>query len=231
MCRKIIVINMNKRKSIMFLLALIYLFSNACFQVYATGLLEIDPTWPTMTDPEETFEIHVKNGGNAYYPLLFLVMTETCWDNLNFVKIDFNKDTTIEYTLVKADFQEAVSGKVPPSMPSGMNYTVASLKDHLGIEGTELSVYWTLVPFPDGNYINGPTNKYRVHIIIDSTDPCMLVYVYGKSEDSETADYDMKVPPTNPGFMVPEPATIAAIATPTLTLLGYAYYKRKTFFS
>ena len=38
----------------------------------------------------------------------------------------------------------------------------------------------------------------------------------------------MKIPPTNPGFMVPEPATIAAVVTPTLTMLAYAIYKRKT---
>ena len=59
----------------------------------------------------------------------------------------------------------------------------------------------------------------------------MLVYVYAKPVDSARTDYDMKVPPTNPGFMVLEPATIAAIATPTPTLLWYAYYKRKTIFS
>ena len=112
-----------------------------------------------------------------------------------------------------------------------MNYTVASLKDHLGIEGTDLSIYWALVPFPPGAEIKGSTEKYRVHINLDSTDPCMLVYVYAKSVNLPEAEYDIRVPPTNPGFMVPEPATIAAIATSTLTLLGYAYYKRKTLFS
>ena len=228
----ILISKMKRTKSVIFLSTLLCLFTVASVQVYATGLLEIDPTWPTMTDPDETFEIYVKNGGIAHYPQLFLVMTETCWDDLSWVKIDFNKDTTIEYTLSKGDFDEAVSGEsVPTGYPPGMIYTVASLKDHLGIDGTELSIYWTLVPFPTGDTINGPTDKYRVHIDINSADTCMLVYVYAKSENSLSADYDMRVPPTNPGFMVPEPATIAAIATPMLTLIGYALYKKKSLFS
>ena len=223
---------MKRRKSVLILSTFLLVLTTICVNVYATGLLEIDPTWPIMTDTEETFEIYVKNGGTAYYPQLFLVMTETCWDDLTDVTIDFKNDSSIEETVVPADFNEAILGeKVPPGYPSGINYTVASLKDHLGIEGTDLSIYWTLVPFPTGDTINGPTNKYKVHIDLDSTDPCMLVYVYAKSVNSPTADYDMRVPPTNPGFMTPEPATIAAIATPTLTLLGYAYYKRKTLFS
>lgn len=207
------------------------LLTTICIPVYATGLLEIDPTWPTMTDAEETFEIWVKNGGTAYDPQLLLVMTETCYDDLNEVTIDFNKDTSIDETLDINDFTEAVLGEdVPPSYPPGIKYTVASLKDHLGISGTEWSVYWTTVEFPDGENINGPTSKYRVHIKLDSSDPAMLVYVYAKS-DPDLDDYDMRIPTTNPGFMVPEPATIAAVATPTLTLLAYAYHKRKTIFS
>ena len=222
---------MKRRKSVLLLSTFLMLLTTICVNVYATGLLEIDPTWPTMTDTEETFEIYVKNGGTAYHPQLFLVMTETCWDNLTDVTIDFKDDGSKEETLLPGVFNEAVSGqKVPPGYPPGIIYTVASLKDHLGIKGTDLSIYWTLVPFPTGATINGPTEKYKVHVDLNSTDPCMLVYVYAKSVDSAT-DYDMKVPPTNPGFMTPEPATIAAIATPTLTLLGYAYYKRKTQFS
>ena len=86
---------------------------------------------------------------------------------------------------------------MPPSYPPGIRYTVASLKDHLGIEGTDLSVYWALINFPALETINGPTNKYEVKITLDSTDPKMLVYVYAKSEISAT-EYDMKAPPDKP---------------------------------
>jgi len=152
-----------------------------------------------MIDTEETFYIWVKNGGTAYYPQLLLVMTETCWDGLTQVSIDFNDDGSTEWTLGNGDFNEAVLGEeVPPSYPPGIRYTVASLKDHLGIEGTDLSVYWGLVDFPGGDTIDGDTDKYEVYITLDSTDPKMLVYVYAKSENSAGTDYDMKVPTTNP---------------------------------
>ena len=157
------------------------------------------------------------------------------WDvNFN-VKVDIINPAIVQLVANVHAFSKVIRNiPIPPAAQRHLDALniMRAVRGTTGIEGTELSVYWALVPFPvTDNVINGPTNKYRVHINLDSTDPCMLVYVYAKSENSETADYDMKVPPTNPGFMVPEPATIAAIATPTLSLLGYAYYKRKTFFS
>jgi hypothetical protein len=220
---------MRRLKKGLLLLMPLLLFTTICVHVYATGLLAISPMWPTMTDTEENFEIWVKNGGTAYYPQLLLVMTEPCYDGLTSVSIDFNDDGSIEETVTV--FDTAASGNVPVSYPEGIRYTVASLKDHLGIEGSPDPIYWILVDFPNGDTIEGDTDKYEVKITLNSENPKMLVYVYGKSENSETAVYDIKVPPTNPGFMVPEPATIAAVATPTLTLLAYALFKRKTFFS
>jgi len=221
---------MRRIKKVLLLLMPLLLFTTICVHVYATGLLEIYPTWPTMTDTEETFEIWVKNGGTAYYPKLLLVMTKTCYDGLTSVQIDFNDDASIDETLIWSDFAAANSGEVPTGSPPGTWYQVASLKDHLGIAGSPDPIYWAEVDFPAGTEIDGDTQKYEVTITLDSSDPKMLVYVFGKSTDSETAEYDMKVPSTNPGFMVPEPATIAAVVTPTLTLLGYALYKRKTLF-
>ena len=53
----------------------------------------------------------------------------------------------------------------------------------------------------------------------------MLVYILGKSSDSESLGelYDMRVPPTIPGFVVPEIplGTISAIAT----MMGALYTK------
>ena len=223
---------MRRIKKVLLLLMPLLLFTIICTHVYATGLLEITPTWPIMTDTDETFEICVKNGGTAHSPKLFLVMTDTCHAGLAEVKIDFhdNGPSIGDVTLTDGFTKETDTDKgLPPGYSPGIIMTVASLKSHIGIGGTDESIWWTLVPFPTGDTINGPTDKYKVHITLDSTDPSMMIYVYAKS--SPGADYDMKVPPTNPGFMVPEPATIAAVATPTLTLLAYALYKRKTIFS
>ena len=218
---------MRRIKSIVFLSLTLLLFTATCVHVYSTGLLAISPYWPSMTSTHEVFEIWVKNGVTAYYPQLLLVMTDTCYLATTQVEIDFENNDLGVITIPAGAFAMASSVYVPDGYPTGIRFTVASLKDHLGIGGTTQSIYWILVDFPSGATINGLT-KYPVEITLDSTSPKMLVYVYGKSVDSLAADYDMKVPPTNPGFMVPEPATIAAVVTPTLTLLAYAYYKRKT---
>ena len=227
------VIKMRKIKSVLLLSLSLLLFTTTCVQVYALGTLRIFPFWPIMTGTQETFELWVEGGGTAYYPQLFLVMTETCHNALTQVEIDFHDDG-VDKTLYPGlpDFtKETDENKwLPPdpAYPEGIRYTVASLKSHIGIDGTDESIFWALVDIPDP--INGPPN-YEITITLTSNNPKMMVYVFGKTVNSALADYDIKVPPTNPGFMTPEPATIAAVATPTLTLLAYALYKRKTIFS
>ena len=228
-----------KRINKVLLLLIPMLLFTTYVQVYAVGKgnLRISPALPTMSGTEEIFEIWVEGEGpgdvTVYYPQLFLVMTETCHNVLTKVVIDFHNngyDITEDATLWPGDFiGETDDDKtLPPGYISGVAETVSALKSHLGIGKSE-SIYYALVSFPPGDTIIGsPT--YKVKITLDSTDPKMLVYLFGKSENSAVTDYDMKVPPTNPGFMVPEPATIAAVATPTLTLLAYALYKRKTIF-
>ena len=153
-------------------------------------------------------------------------MTDACWQDLILpVEIDF-PDGGPDVKLGPGDFTAVSSGDVPPGYLPGIRYQVSSLRDHLGIEGTTDPIHYALVPIPSS--INGPTAKYPVEITLGSTSPKMLVYVFGSSVDDAEAPKDMKVPPTNPGFMVPEPATIAAVVTPTLTMLAYAIYKRKT---
>ena len=61
----------------------------------------------------------------------------------------------------------------------------------------------------------------------------MLVYALGRTvEDGAPADgfdnmFDARVPPTQPGFVVPEPATIAAAAVSFVALSSYVILKRK----
>jgi len=177
---------MRRVKSIVFLSLTLLLFTATSVHVYSTGLLAIFPYWPSMTSTHEVFEIWVKNGGMAYHPQLLLVMTQTCYEKLTKVEIDFNNDDGPDEILGPGDFPVASPGYVPPSdyvpalYPPGIRYTVASLKDHLGIGGTTESIHWALVDFPSGATINGLT-EYPVEITLDSTSPKMLVYVYGKS--------------------------------------------------
>jgi hypothetical protein len=51
-----------------------------------------------------------------------------------------------------------------------------------------------------------------VKITLNSVNLKMFVYICGKY-DPKNVEYDMKIPPTNPGFMGPEPATIVAVTT------------------
>jgi len=53
----------------------------------------------------------------------------------------------------------------------------------------------------------------------------MLVYVLGKTDGNTV--FNNRVPPTIPGFVVPEPAAIAAAATSFGALAAYALIKRK----
>ena len=72
----------------------------------------------------------------------------------------------------------------------------------------------------------------EVTVTLDSSAPRMLVYMQGSSKDESisTADhYDLKVPPTIPGFVVPEVAvgTVMAVASMFTALGLFAYKKRQ----
>jgi hypothetical protein len=54
----------------------------------------------------------------------------------------------------------------------------------------------------------------------------MLVYVLGKSSLTATL-FDMKVPPTQPGLVVPEPSVLLAIIGSFGALALYAFKRRK----
>lgn len=184
--------------------------------VYALGTIRIEPSNPTMVSSPATFNISVTEHPAAD-PHILLVMTKACYNGLTgSVQVTWTGGS-ISFSAV--DFTAATTGKVPPSTPDA-DYTVASLQDHLGVSHSE-EVYYAFGPF-----LAGPITQTEQTFVVTlpSTAPKMLVYAIGKS----STDFDNKVPPTIPGFVVPEPGTIL-LALASFSALGlYSLKRRKT---
>lgn len=187
------------------------------------GTIRIDPYLPMGTSSPAQFEVWVKPGGDPTTdPNIFLVMTESCYDGLaGNVTVDWTGDGLSDLNITKDEWtnETELGKKVPPGTVNGAGYTVASLKDHLT---TSEAIYWALKPFLDGDI----TQSHTVfNVTLPSSAPKMLVYVLGKTDGSEL--FNNRVPPTIPGFVIPEPATIVAAAIPFVALAGYAVVRRK----
>lgn len=182
--------------------------------VYALGTIRIQPANPVMVSSPATFSISVTQHP-ADDPHILLVMTKACYDGLTGnVKVTW---TGGSISFSAADFTAARTGKVPPSTPNA-DYTVASLQDHLGVTHSE-DVYYVLGPFLAGS-ITQTAQTFTV--ALPSTAPRMLVYAIGKS----STDFDNNVPPTIPGFVVPELGTIL-LALASFSALGLYSLKRR----
>ena len=211
------------------ILSMVLLLISVPIVAAQTGGLRISPQWSVMVEPEYTFEVWCETG-TAYDVQVLLVITEDCYNGM----ADGNVVTVDAVTAItKADFTAGAvslnSLKVPPSSTDG--YTVASLKDHLdeglatALTSTD-TIYYALsdVVF---DYLTG--TKEDLYIKLDSTAPRMLVYLMGNLVDG-SGDLDIRVPPTNPGFMVPEVVigSIMAVAAMFTALGLYAYKKKYT---
>ena len=189
-----------------------------------TGTVRIEPALPVESTSPADFEVWVKPSGDPTSdPHIFLVMTASCYAGLDSVKIYWGagEDPDIVLTNDGVWTEETVPGtKVPPDTTNGAGYTVASLKDHLG---TTDSIYWAFVSILDGDDITQTPTPFT--IILNSESPKMLVYILGETSGSSL--FDNRVPPTIPGFVIPEPATIAAVVTPLIGLIGYAAHRRR----
>jgi hypothetical protein len=104
----------------------------------------------------------------------------------------------------------------------GGRYTVASLQDRLGVPHSE-DVYYAY-----GLFLAGPITQtaQTFDITLPSTDQRMLVYAIGKTGDS--TNFDNKVPPTIPGFLVPELGPILLALASFSAFAVYAVKRRKT---
>jgi len=196
------------------------LLTVSCVSAPETGTIRIDPPLPVMLSSPASFEVWVQPSAvPTTSPYIFLVMTKSCYDGLTGdVEVGWTGGSV---TINTADWtEETIDGKkVPPGTTNGAGYTVASLKDHLG---TTEPIYWAFEPFLSEPITQTPQS---FTVTLPSTAPRMLVYALGKTDGSEL--FNNRVPPTIPGFVIPEPATIAAVAASSLALIGFAVRKRK----
>lgn len=187
------------------------------------GTIRIDPAYTIVVVSPADFDIWVTQGETSD-PHIFLVMTETCYNGFTGnVKIDWTGGGT---TIPKGSFtkEEDENAWLPddPNVPdvSNIRYKLAQLWSHIG---SEEPLWWAFVPFLSGTLLT--TNPTSFTVTFSSTNPRMLVYALGKTDGS--TEFNNRIPPTKPGFMVPEPATIVAVATSLIALIGYTTLKNK----
>jgi hypothetical protein len=178
---------------------------------------------PVMLTSPATFYVNLTAGQSTNPttdPHIFLVMTETSFNSLTGnVTVSWH-DGTESVTITAWNMESVNAVKAPPGTTPGTGYTVAALKDHLN---TTESIYWAFAPFLGGMNITHTAIPFTV--TLPATEPCMAVYVLGKTIGSEL--FDNRNPPTQPGFVIPEPATIAAATLSIAALLGYVLVKRR----
>ena len=179
--------------------------------IAGTGSLRIDPQWPTMVESPAQFQVWCQSG-TSYDVEILLIITESCYESLPTTSSVVIANSGSNVIFDKIDFK-GVSGMggvyVPPSgTTTGARYTVASLKDHLD-EGlsealeSEDTIYWAMKPI----FGSLDDQKEDITITLNSDSPRMLVYLLGKSADG-AALFDMALPPTPAGFVVPELGTL-----------------------
>ena len=210
-----------------------------------TGGLAISPQWPVMVESPATFSVWAKSA-DVYDVNVLLVTTQEVYDAFSATAITLTSGTAT--VLVQpGDFVSATgtgNEYVPPSgTTNGARYTVASLKDHLSYNLSEPLdsddvIYWVMFPLNDSSVFSGsfddrfdPLTTVPEEITLELhsslSNPRMLIYLLGNSVDDAEL-FDVKVPPTNPGFMVPEIAmgSIMAVSTMFAALGLYAYRKK-----
>ena len=198
-------------------LILLMLYPVCLVEAGVNGLIEINPKWPATQKSPADFEIWVKSSSAdpTNDPYIFIAMTESCYLGLTGnVEVSWTGGST---SISSFTGPENTNSKKLPN--SDIGYTVASLKVHLG---TTEPIYWAFVSF-----LSGPitTTHTSFTVTFSSSTPKIVVYAFGKIGDSD--EFDNRVPTTNPGFVVPEPATIVAVATSLIALIGYTTLKNK----
>lgn len=170
---------------------------------------------PVMLTSPATFNIST-TAHTAYQPNILLVMTDSSHSGLT-------GNVTVTWTggsisFRPSDFTSVNGGNVLLSVcENGAKYTVSSLKDHIGDSGILWYAYGPILTRP----LNETAQEFT--ITLPSTHPRTLVYAWGK--DSPTAaKFNMKVPPTRAGFVVPE---LGPILMALASFGGFAIYAVK----
>jgi len=212
---------MKKILKIGLFIFLIALVTSPVLAATGTATIRISPALPVMLESPATFEIWIE--GNAQPatsdPHILLVMSQASYDGLT-------GDVIVTWTggstsFSNIDFTGVNTGFVPSSgATEGGRYTVALLQDHLGVPHSE-NVYYVLGPF-----LAEPITQTHQSFTVafTSTAPKMLVYALGKTNGSTL--FNNKVPPTIPGFVVPELAPVL-LALASFSALAFYMVKRR----
>jgi hypothetical protein len=186
------------------------------FAFAGTGNIRIEPPLPIATESPAHFKVNVTGKDNANDPHVFLVITESCYLTSPVANVSWDGGFIV---LSSWNMNNTNSAKLPPGASNGAGYTVASLKSHLN---TPEPIYWSMASILGGSPIV-PGEIYDLRVELDSDDPEMLVYVMGKSGSGE---FDMRVPPTIPGFVIPE-IPLGSLSALLTMAASAVYYLRK----
>lgn len=208
--------------------------------VFASGVgtIRIEPHGsyypePIMLLSPATFNVSVQPGGDPTCdPHLLLVMTSDSYNGLT-GDVTVNWTDLVDLTVTAWSMETVNENKVPSGVPiaSGTGYTVAALKDHLN---TSDPIYWNFSRILDGSSLTQEKQDFTV--VLPSSDPRMLVYVLGKPGEyvngaivcpGSEAEFNNRVPPTHPGFVVPELGTIFLAGSSFGGLALYALRKKR----
>jgi hypothetical protein len=220
------------------IITLVLLLASIPVVIAQTGGLRIDPAWPVMVGSPAEFEVWSQTSP-SYDTVMDFVVSEDCYNGMAdvgpVIEVTYDPGTGVEtiISISKALFSAYTDNadKYPDftNVDEGAKYTIASLKDHLsyGLSvpiGADDTIYIANAYLDHEDFDPLGLEPKEVTVTLDSTAPRMLIYMHGKSEGSE--NYDLKVPPTNPGFVVPEVATIL-LAGASFAGFGLYAIKRK----
>jgi hypothetical protein len=208
------------------------------------GTIRIEPhgsyyPFPVMLDSPADFSIFVQPGGDPTCdPHILLVITNDTYHELADLTVTVNWTDTDTISIDDWTGPETENSKeIPDGWPlhPGVGYTVASLQDHLN---TSDPIYWNFTSFLGAQLTQTP-QEFTVTVPL-SVPFRMLVYALGKTGEYDDFDdfgeeiecpesdapFDNRVPPTKPGLVIPELATILLTAA---SFCGFALYgyKRK----
>jgi hypothetical protein len=215
----------------------IIVFAMVISPAFALGTIRLEPHGsyygqPVMLNSPATFYVNVTGASSnpTKDPHVFLIMTETSYKSLTGnVVVNWTKNGSPKSVTITTWHKETVNSvKVPPNTESGTGYTVASLRSHLN---TSEPIYWAFESILSGKDLTFTPKAFT--ITLPATKPRMLVYVLGKVYSCDLVStqcepcFNNRVPPTQPGFVVPEATTIATAGMSLVALASYAIVKRK----
>jgi len=189
------------------------------------SIIIIGPQYPLTVNTPATFGISTTPASDPTYdPHILLAMTVACYNGLTNVVVSW---TGGSIAFAKSDFQ-LLSGSPPPKVPSDtiseLQYDRSNLATHLGESGSA-DVYWAMASFLGGAQLHTTAQEFIV--TVNSIKPKVLVYALGKASATDTK-LNRWVPPTNPGFVIPELGPILLASASMIALGLYAATRKKT---